>query len=201
MTTENLFEEGKVRLYSGKYVKLTELTEDDICLEDVAHALAMKCRWNGNSSGFFSILSHTLLVQFLLDDKNNNTLQALLHDAHEAYLFDIPAPVKTLEPFIPLVKLEKDIQSIINRKYGIDTCDTVDVKRADTDALRLEWNSCVLNNGAEELNSLLRINTLEEAKRKFFYYFSLAYSVQVPEGQKSKSVNRELSYLSTKYKI
>lgn len=68
MESENLFETGKVRLYSGKYIDVTNLAEDDICLEDIAHALALKCRWNGNTQSFFSILSHSMLVQSLLHD-------------------------------------------------------------------------------------------------------------------------------------
>jgi len=168
MATENLFTPGKVRLYSGKYINVVEMTEDDICLEDIAHALALKCRWNGNTQGFFSILSHTMLVQSLLKD-SKYTLEALLHDAHESYLFDIPAPYKTLEPFKPLVELENKIQELINKKYGVETCNIPDVKQADMASLRLEWNSCVID------NRLVSSHDINYSKVKFFKLFISSY--------------------------
>jgi len=192
MTTENLFEPGKVRLYSGKYVDVTNLTEDDICLEDIAHALALKCRWNGNTQGFFSILSHTMIVQSLLTD-NKNTLEALLHDAHEAYLFDIPAPYKTLEPFKPLVELENKIQELINKKYGVETCNTPDVKQADMASLRLEWNSCILD------NRLVSSHDINYSKVKFFKLFISSYYERFD--YTDSDIDNELSRISSKYRI
>ncbi len=192
MESENLFEPGKVRLYSGKYIDVTNLAEDDICLEDIAHALALKCRWNGNTQSFFSILSHSMLVQSLLHD-SNYTLEALLHDAHEAYLFDIPAPFKKLEPFKPLVELENKIQDLINKKYGIETCSIPDVKEADMASLRLEWNSCVLD------NRIPSNATIFDSKRTFFKLF-IDYYYQRFEYTDSE-VDREFRRLSIKYRI
>lgn len=192
MESENLFEPGKVRLYSGKYIDVTNLTEDDICLEDIAHALALKCRWNGNTQSFFSILSHSMLVQSLLHD-SSYTIEALLHDAHEAYLFDIPAPYKTLEPFKPLVELENKIQEIINTKYGVVTCSTTDVKQADLAALRLEWNSCMLSNRLKSNSNVL------ESKRQFFKLFIEAYyQFKDPD---NTIVYRELQAIIKKYSL
>jgi len=192
MESENLFEPGRVRLYSGKYIDVTNLAEDDICLEDIAHALALKCRWNGNTQSFFSILSHSMLVQSLLHD-SNYTLEALLHDAHEAYLFDIPAPFKKLEPFKPLVELENKIQDLINKKYGIETCSIPDVKEADMASLRLEWNSCVLD------NRISSNATIFDSKRTFFKLF-IDYYYQRFEYTDSE-VDREFRRLSIKYRI
>lgn len=192
MQSENLFEPGKVRLYSGKYVDVTNLTEDDICLEDIAHALALKCRWNGNTQGFFSILSHTMIVQSLLTD-SKNTLEALLHDAHEAYLFDIPAPYKILEPFKPLVELENKIQDLINKKYGIETCNIPDVKQADMAALRLEWNSCVLD------NRIISTHDIRCSKEKFFKLFINAYYERFENTD--SDIDKEMRILSIKYRI
>ena len=192
MATENLFTPEKVRLYSGKYINVVEMTEDDICLEDIAHALALKCRWNGNTKEFFSILSHTMIVQSLLLD-SANSLEALLHDAHEAYLFDIPAPYKKLEPFKPLVELEEKIQHIINKKYGIETCNTSDVKQADMAALRLEWNSCMLS------NRIASSNDVTYSKVNFFKLFIDCYYRRFDDTD--SDIDRELRSLRCKYKF
>ncbi len=192
MATENLFTPGKVRLYSGKYINVVEMTEDDICLEDIAHALALKCRWNGNTKEFFSILSHTMIVQSLLLD-SANSLEALLHDAHEAYLFDIPAPYKKLEPFKPLVELEEKIQHIINKKYGIETCNVPDVKQADMTALTLEWNSCMLD------DRLISTHDVMYSKIKFFKLFIDCYYRRFDDTD--SDIDRELRSLRCKYKF
>lgn len=190
MATENLFTPEKVRLYSGKYINVVEMTEDDIYLEDIAHALALKCRWNGNTKEFFSILSHTLMVQSLLLD-SANSLEALLHDAHEAYLFDIPTPYKKLEPFKPLVELEEKIQHIINKKYGIETCNTSDVKQADMAALRLEWNSCILS------NRLTSSNDVTYSKVNFFKLFIDYYYRRFDDTD--SDIDKELRSLRYRY--
>lgn len=70
---------------------------EDVCLEDIAHALSMKCRYQGHTRWFYSVAEHSVGV--MLGAKQAGAqlpeqLQALLHDAAEAYLPDVPSPVK-----------------------------------------------------------------------------------------------------------
>lgn len=81
----------------GKFWPLDPQPED-VRLEDVAHALAMKCRYGGHCRRFYSVAQHSVLMADWLaqlpDVKWWEPLWALLHDAGEAYLADIPRPVK-----------------------------------------------------------------------------------------------------------
>lgn len=70
---------------------------DEVFIEDIAHSLAMQCRYAGHSLKFYSVAEHSvLLCQWVLDNggSQDEALWGLLHDASEAYLVDVPRPLK-----------------------------------------------------------------------------------------------------------
>jgi len=71
--------------------------ESDIVIEDIAHALANTCRFGGATSTFYSVAEHSIRVAERVSP--NLRLCALLHDAAEAYLGDIPTPIKQCMQF------------------------------------------------------------------------------------------------------
>jgi hypothetical protein len=84
---------------------LSALGDDTICLEDIAHALAHLCRFNGHCREFYSVAQHSVLVMneigrrgVVLDASPDSVLAAkraaLLHDASEAYLPDVARRLK-----------------------------------------------------------------------------------------------------------
>lgn len=64
----------------------------EILLEDIAHSLAKICRYNGHSIDHYSVAEHSVLVSQHV--RPEHRLQALMHDAPEAYLGDVIRPVK-----------------------------------------------------------------------------------------------------------
>lgn len=92
---------------SGRYVNPLELAAGDVCLEDVAHALANQCRYSGHTRVFYSVAEHSVRVaRHLLEQQQppGLALWGLLHDAAEAYLVDLPRPLKHEPTFGPVYR-------------------------------------------------------------------------------------------------
>lgn len=73
-------------------------SHEDVRLEDIAHALAMICRYGGACPGFYSVAEHAVRVARLVESLNPDVpeaaLLALHHDSAEAYVHDIRRPIK-----------------------------------------------------------------------------------------------------------
>lgn len=91
--------DGCITTASGKLFNVLEPRAEDVDINDIAHALANQCRFGGHTSEFMSVAQHSLLVLSVVGnltapDDLDLHLAALLHDAAEAYLVDVPRPVK-----------------------------------------------------------------------------------------------------------
>lgn len=105
-----------IQTYTGKSVyPLGVLKLEDVDIRDIAHSLALQCRWRGHCKTFYSIAEHSVHVSKEID--NRFALEGLLHDAAEAYLGDTPSPIKHLIP--QLKKSEKYIMSIIAERFNL----------------------------------------------------------------------------------
>ena len=89
-----------LQTYTGRQFWPMDPRPDEIHIEDVAHSLAMQCRYAGHCQRFYSVAEHSVLLARWVSREtfdNGLALWALLHDASEAYLVDVPRPVK---PFL-----------------------------------------------------------------------------------------------------
>ena len=117
----------------------------DIRLEDVAHALSNLCRFGGHVRRFYSVAQHSVLVATILAEDRGWTWSSpivrfgLLHDAAEAYLVDVPRPIKrSLTEYGPIEKCI--MRSVIERfnVRGVGGLYDAEVKLADNIALMTE---------------------------------------------------------------
>ena len=122
-----------ITTFSGKKFYPIEPESRDIKIEDIAHALSNQCRWAGHCEYFYSVAQHSLHVSELVPEEYK--LAALLHDASEAYLVDLPRPLKVLVDFSSYRTLEKKLQEIIYKKYRVDIEDYEIIKDADNKML------------------------------------------------------------------
>jgi len=98
---------------TGRFV-FDEPTADMVRVNDIALALSREHRFANFSSG--TVALHSLWVcRLLLPHGRDAQLIGLLHDASEAYLRDIPKPLKDMLPGYRDV--ETKIQNLIYQKY------------------------------------------------------------------------------------
>lgn len=63
---------------------------------DIARALANQCRFGGHSRVFYSVAQHCVIVSRVVEERGGDVedvFAALMHDAGEAYLGDMPHPL------------------------------------------------------------------------------------------------------------
>jgi hypothetical protein len=108
---------NEITTYSGKCIDLLNPKLSDIEIIDIAIGLSNECRWASQTPFHYSVAYHSLLVAERTETKRYRLL-ALLHDATEAYLKDIPKPLKNLLP--EYQKIEKNFSDIIHAKFGLE---------------------------------------------------------------------------------
>ena len=81
---------------SARHFDYLDPRPDDIYILDIAQGLANECRYAGQARHFYSVAQHAWLTSQIVDPEY--ALEALLHDASEAYCKDIPRPLKELLP-------------------------------------------------------------------------------------------------------
>ena len=128
---------------------------EDIYVEDLAHHLAHVCRYNGACGQHYSVAQHSVHVAEwlqldggmhqlaqLCDDPEDTVRWGLMHDASEAYIADICAPIK---PFIQGYKLyEEQLLIAIAQRFGLPWPMPGIVHYADKGVFKSELDSGVM---------------------------------------------------------
>lgn len=110
---------------------------EEIRIEDIAHALSMQCRFAGHCSQFYSVAEHSVRVAELCPSKDQ--LWALLHDASEAYLVDLPLPIKRhSEIGTHYQEAEERLMRVICERFELPVEQPESVARADKAMLCVE---------------------------------------------------------------
>ena len=116
---------------------------EDINIQDIAHALSHLCRFGGHTKRFYSVAQHSMTCAKIAPDALK--LTALLHDASEAYLLDIPTPIKQL---LPAYKVMEDrFQALIAKKFGLVYPFPQEIHDIDRLMLEVEWNDLMIRSG------------------------------------------------------
>lgn len=140
---ENLYIKDCIRTVSGIYVNVFEPTPEMFIIEDIAHALSMQCRFSGHLPKFYSVSQHSVSCSLIA----GNQLEALLHDASEAYLLDIPSPIKA--HLADYKKIEHKVMECIASKFNFQYPLSEDTHQKDKFMLEYEWNNIMLKGAIE----------------------------------------------------
>ena len=111
----------------------------DVNLDDIATALSRLPRFGGHGKKVITVAEHSLLVSDLIYFGGHSYIDAfwgLMHDATEAYVNDIPSPLKSMLP--DYQKVEKKVWQAIKRRFGIPEPSSPAIKAYDVAAMCLE---------------------------------------------------------------
>lgn len=148
-----------VETFTHKKLYPLQPNPDDICIEDIAHALSLVCRFGGHISvNFYSVSQHSALVAQYIKEcgySNDYILAGLLHDATEGLGFsDICRPVKLQIPEIGIQ--EKLLEAVVMKKFGVAEKFYKDsiIKKADNKLLITEVRDILQSNNQKGWNKL-----------------------------------------------
>lgn len=141
-----MMEEAWIRTYTGRRFRPLGPKGSDISIVDIAHALSLTCRFNGHCREFYSNAEHSVRVAGAVPEWME--MEALLHDAAEAYIFDAARPIKRFVRFrdgdaslygLSMDDVESQALTEIYNALGFEpvACDRI-VKWADLRLLKTE---------------------------------------------------------------
>jgi 5'-deoxynucleotidase YfbR-like HD superfamily hydrolase len=156
-----------------------EPTVDMVNIASIARALSNQCRFNGHVRTFFSVAQHSVMVSMFCDELD--ALWGLLHDASEAYIVDIPRPLKKAAAFSGYMGLEAKVMEVVCEKFGLDKKMPDSVAEADDLILQWEFRDNLQPKITEIFTDLrgdlndnyapLQYLTPEESEREFLHRF------------------------------
>lgn len=127
--------------FSGKRFDFLDPRPEMFDIVDIAVALANQCRYAGHTHRHYSVAEHSLIVRRAVDimgcDEDTQRW-ALMHDAAEAYVTDVPWPLKAAGLVPEIVRVEKRIMAVIAERFGMSPTEPVVVKEVDVELLDLE---------------------------------------------------------------
>lgn len=126
-----------IQTYTGIQFWPMDPRPEEIDIRDIAHALSMLCRFNGHCQSFYSVAEHCVHVSSIVAPENQ--LWGLLHDAAEAYLSDIPRPIKQVLP--DFKRFEDHLLTVIAKRFSLPVNIPEGVHQADNVLLATEKNS------------------------------------------------------------
>ena len=162
---------------SGRFVNPFEPDPEQLDIADITRALANTCRFGGHCRSFYSVAQHSVIVSELVEQRGGDVedvFAALMHDAAEAYLGDMPHPIKHRSALGEAFKAaEEHLERALRARFKIKS-DVPEIKRADRALLATErralsaedWHWPELD-GVEPLDLELTAWPPDEAARAF----------------------------------
>jgi hypothetical protein len=164
---ENLYTTDCIRSSSGKYVNVFDPDPSTILIEDIAHALSFAPRFGGHLPELFSVAQHSLNCMEAAPPSLK--LQALMHDASEAYLLDMPRPIKHRMPEYQAI--EEHLMEVIAKKFDIPWPLDPEIKVIDKLQLEREWELLMMQSKTSKFKPINVFNP-PFSKIKFLQAFN-----------------------------
>jgi hypothetical protein len=143
---------------TGKKVNPVNILAEQLDMEDIAWALSRINRFAGHTITLipYNVADHSIFVKNMIYEDTGNALLALyglLHDAAEAYIGDIPSPVKH-NSYIEegIARIEKNVLEAVYDKFvsRFPTDEEMEtVKYYDKKAQKIEAHAFMFSRGKD----------------------------------------------------
>ena len=154
MTTTDTRVGGYIVTYTGRRMYALDPRPEEIDIDDIAWALAHQCRFSGHTSEFYSVAQHSCHVHDIVHGNGSISTDdmkawGLFHDASEAYLVDIPRPIKRSAGSFGEIymEVEDQLMKVIARRFDLTGAMPPAVKDADVLLLVTEQRDLMKDGG------------------------------------------------------
>lgn len=153
-----------ILIHSGVLFDVFNPNPEHIKVIDMAHGLSNLCRYGGHCPKFYSVAQHSVLCS-LQPGTLQEQMEFLMHDASEAYLIDLPSPIKRNMPNYTII--EEVLLKVIYEHYKLNYPLSSRVHEVDKQILHFEYDNFYTNP-----NSTFEFWSPEDAKAKFLDRFN-----------------------------
>lgn len=167
---ENLYALNSIRTMTGIYVDFVNPTKDMFVIEDIAHSLSKQVRFAGHLYESYTVAQHCINCCYMAGTKQDK-FEALMHDSSEAYLLDIPSPIKPL--LNGYKEIEDKLMILIAEQFGFKYPLSQTTKDIDKMMLHWEWDYYMLKKPLPNNERMPNILNSLEAKNKFIELYNL----------------------------
>lgn len=123
-----------ISINHGRYFSFLNPEETPVTIEDIALGLSNTCRYAGQVNRFYSVAEHSVLTSYLVP--LSLAMEALMHDAAEAFIGDMVKPLKEICPDYQAV--EERVERAIFKQFNLPFPIRPEVKYADMQMLCFE---------------------------------------------------------------
>lgn len=173
-----------ITTFTGKHLNPMEPDKEAIDILDIAHALSLICRGNGQVKTFFSVGQHCIHCALEAQARGYSDrviLACLLHDASECYMSDVPSPFKMF--LKDYQETEEKLLNIIYEKFLGETLsgeEAAHVNEVDKDMLYYDLKELlgeVLDRDEPQMKTdfsyqVLPFEAVEQRYLELFYQYS-----------------------------
>lgn len=194
-----------ITTYTRKHFDPVHPNPENICIQDIAHALSMLCRGNGHVSSFWSVGEHCICCAKEALGRGYSrrlVLACLLHDASECYMSDVPRPLK--QDMARYREVEKRLLQVIYEKFLGSSLTKEEerlLKEIDDDLLWYDLEILLEEKQpANSSNYRVYMNNIEKQSELVAYIKTLDNVREVNQSEQAAktlgSINRVVSYVS-----
>jgi len=181
-----------IQTFSGQMFWPLDPRPEEIFTHDIAHALSLICRYAGHCREFYSVAQHCVIGTHLVP--RHLALDFLFHDASEAYISDLPKPVKV--HLADYKEIEATIEAAIAERYGLQDPHPPEIKTMDWTLLATEARDLMeiprmawyIPEGIRALDYVIKPWKPSKAESLFHRHFEVLTSKAYAEGKVSLDI-------------